>query len=346
LRAPIRQYNESKLVRFARSSRIAMTTASDIDIVIDDRLRLIGALLAATTWPDEAQRRRPHGTHAHARATRKQVTPFRGHPAAIVLQALLDRGIPLEAIYATAVSDAPKPEWLPADWPTLLRDFHAHAGLAAWWRSEAADWEASVEAARRVFVKVCLKPFFVPFFGDISARLAFMPNLLYPGERELGIAGGDTLLALIPPPLAWGDSPPWPYDEDPAHTVRVTVAQFAHLLTSALLEAHAADVADATPFTDTARGRMGQAYAPEDWPALFRDLFVPALTALYLEEAFSPGESKAYVLMERRTHKLDSLDTMIALLRDFRARQRDEAAYSDFGACLRDFPSAYRALMR
>lgn len=320
-----------------------MTTASDIDIVIDDHIRLIGALLAATTWPDDAQRRRPHGTHAHARATRRQVTPFRGHPAVIVLQALLDRGVALEAICAAAVSDAPRPDWLPADWPTLLDDFGAQAGLAAWWRGEAADWGASAEQARRVFAEVRLKPFLTPIFGDVSARLAFMPNLLYPADRELGVAGDNRLLALIPPPLAWGDSPPWPYDEDPAHTVRVTVAQFIHLLTNALLDAHGADVTDAAPFTDLARGRMGRVYAAADWPALFRDLFVPALTALYLEQAFSAGESRAYVLMERRTHKLESLDTMIALLRDFGAQQA-ASGLPDFGAFLSQFPAAYRAL--
>lgn len=320
-----------------------MTTVSDIDIVIDDQIRLIGALLAASPWPDDAQRRRPHGTHAHARAARKHLTPFRGHPAAIVLQALLDRGIPLESIFAAAVNDAPRPDWLPADWPTLLGDFGAQAGLAAWWHGAAADWGASVEQARRVFADVRLKPFLKPIFGAVSARLTFMPNLLYPADRELAVAGGDILLALIPPPLAWGDSPPWPYDEDPAHTVRVTVAQFAYLLTNALLDAHGADVGDAAPFTDMARGRLGRVYAAADWPTLFRDLFVPALTALYLEQAFSAGESRAYVLMERRTHKLESLDTMIALLRDFGARQA-ASGFPDFGAFLPEFPAAYRAL--
>jgi hypothetical protein len=71
-------------------------------VVLDERVRLISAALAATRWPAEAQARRPHGTTSYARATRKRLLPFVDHPAILTLQELLDRAVPLEAIFALA----------------------------------------------------------------------------------------------------------------------------------------------------------------------------------------------------------------------------------------------------
>ncbi len=76
--------------------------ASDVYVKLDDRIRLIACALAASRYPDDAQQRHRHGTHAHARATRKYLANFSNHPAVRSLQALLDRGAPLEAIFTLA----------------------------------------------------------------------------------------------------------------------------------------------------------------------------------------------------------------------------------------------------
>ena len=75
---------------------------SDIIVKIDDRVRLMSALLAATRYPELSQQKKPHGTHAHARATKKYLTPQSAHAAATTLQTLLEQNSPMEAIFARA----------------------------------------------------------------------------------------------------------------------------------------------------------------------------------------------------------------------------------------------------
>lgn len=62
-----------------------------LTVRLDDRVRLISAVLAATNYPDKSQARRKHGTHAHARATRKWLIDFMSHPAIHAAQVLLDQ---------------------------------------------------------------------------------------------------------------------------------------------------------------------------------------------------------------------------------------------------------------
>ena len=69
-----------------------------VEVVIDNRVRLMSALLAATSWPDDEQTRKPHGTHAHARGTRKLLQVYDKHPAVLIMQALLDRGADAKAV--------------------------------------------------------------------------------------------------------------------------------------------------------------------------------------------------------------------------------------------------------
>ena len=55
------------------ATTITSEKQSDVRVKLDDRVRLLGAVLAATDYPEQMQRVKPHGTHAHARAV--QVPP-------------------------------------------------------------------------------------------------------------------------------------------------------------------------------------------------------------------------------------------------------------------------------
>src|SRR5579871_4006036 len=94
-----------------------------IVIRVDDRVRLISAVLAATNYPDKSQERKKHGTHLHARGTRKTVMEFNHHPAVSAMQVLLDQSVPLASIYnyalrlawpALTIDDVPR--WVPPKW--------------------------------------------------------------------------------------------------------------------------------------------------------------------------------------------------------------------------------------
>src|SRR5438067_1265670 len=128
-----------------------MSASSDVLVKLDDRVRLMSAVLAATKYPEKEQVGKPHGTHAHARATRKQMSAFVSHEAAQALQALSAQGAPLEAIFSLALMlrlpdgkiEKP-PRWMPPHWDERLNHFYDDSHAAQWWASESAPWQKAL----------------------------------------------------------------------------------------------------------------------------------------------------------------------------------------------------------
>ncbi|MCC6803660.1 MAG: hypothetical protein IT319_12325 [Anaerolineae bacterium] len=298
-----------------------MSVTSDVSVKLDDRVRLMSAALAASSYPQDEQARQRHGTHAHARATRARMSAYAEHPAVRTLQGLLDEEAPLEAIYMFALllrlpdgRIANPPAWMPPDWDAQLNDFYAVAGLADWWQSEAAAWQKALDDSKRVFESVQVKEFLKPFLGEIKRQMIFIPNISYPTDHELGFRLRNDLVCVAPPRLAWGDSPPWPYDEDPAHVYRAALSQYGRLLVGAYLRSHAEQVAAAEkplPVSDSFK-----AIYPT-WAEQFTSLFVAGLVAIYLEDHVNKAEANAYVLMERKLHSLEILPGVINVLRHY-----------------------------
>src|SRR5512143_3509412 len=117
-------------------------------IRIDDRVRLLSAVLAATNYPDKSQERKKHGTHLHARGTRKIVADHTHHPAVHAMQVLLDQRIPLPPMYSyverltwPGMSGDDMPRWVPPRWNEHLRHFYEVTKLAQWWTAENAAWQ-------------------------------------------------------------------------------------------------------------------------------------------------------------------------------------------------------------
>lgn len=323
-----------------------MTHSSDIIVTLDNRVRLISAVMAATNWPQSSQARLPHGTHAHSRATRKYVESMRSHEAVLAMQGLLDQGAPLEALFTLAfqlewpMMAAPdEPQWLPSRWTQQLRSFYRDAKLEQWWDSEDAAWQASLDQSRRVFQKVAFKPFLQPFFGEIAEKLIFIPNISYPTEREVAVHLEGQLVCIAPPRLAWGDSPPWPFDEDPAYIYRSALTQYGRLLTHAFLRTHAEQIAPLTeaplPGSDQFKSRY------PTWQEQFTSLFVAALSALFLEQNLTKAEANSYVLLERKMNGMTSLPGMISVLRRY-LTEREHGRYKTLLDFLPVFPKQLR----
>lgn len=295
---------------------------TDVSVIVDDRVRLIAAALAGTTFPDTAQALHAHGTHAHARATRKRMSPFKSHEAIRALQTLLDQRAPVEALFTLALVmklpdfalDRP-PRWMPAHWNDALHDLYLRADLPQWWADQAEEWTQALHDSQRVFASIAIKPFLSAFVGNIRERFFFIPNICYPGNQELGVRLGSDLVCIIPPRLAWGDSPPWPYDEDPAHVYRAVMAQFGRLLMMDYLRIHAGQIGEIaqTPLPVSAQF---QSLYPT-WQEQFTNLFVAGAVAIFLEDHVSKAESQAYVLMERKVRGITILPGMISVLKRY-----------------------------
>ncbi|MBN2469400.1 MAG: hypothetical protein JXN59_01655 [Anaerolineae bacterium] len=305
-----------------------------VHVKIDDRVRLMSALLAATSWPDFEQERKAHGTHAHARATRRLVQVYDKHPAALILQALLDRGLPLEDVFAYILGlDWPgllgdhNPTWAPPTWARHLLNFYEKARLEEWWAQENEVWSRSITEAQRMLKDAPLASFLRPFVGEFSADFVFVPNLCYPTDIEVGVAAGDSLYCITPPRVAWGDNPPWPFDEDPAHIFSAALVQYGRLLMSRYLQAHPEALATAAARKLPISPELAAQH--DTWEAQFLALFGAGSVAIYLEDHISPQEAQAYILLEKKARGLVELPGVVSVLRRYLSGHA-EGNYADF----------------
>ena len=329
-----------------------MSKQADVIVRLDDRLRLMSALLAATDWHEKSQKAQPHGTHAHARATHKYLRDYGSHPAVQAMQRLLDQGAPLEAMFTFALClswpemelelDA-LPGWVPAHWLGDLRDFYAETDLAGWWQQEAAVWRASEQESQRMFEGVAFKPFLRPFLGDVTEDLIFVPNISYPTNHEIGVRLGHELLCLAAPRLAWGDSPPWPFDEDAAHIYGAALSQYGRLLLIHFLRHHPDHLAEASKTPLPVSDQFSAMYP--SWEAQFTALFGAAAVAIFLEDNVSLAEAKAYVLMARKAQGMVILPGTVSVLRRY-LNEREAGRYESLLDFLPIFPKQLRVAKR
>lgn len=324
----------------------------DVTVRLDDRIRLMSAVLAATNWPDKAQEHQPHGTHVHARSTTRYLKEHSRHPAVLALQNLLDQGAPLEAVYTFGLClnwpdlqlQLPTlPGWIPPGWLGHLRDFIRQTAITDWWAQEDRLWQKSLEESRKMFHDIAFKPFLKPFMGDIPEDLVFFPNISYPTHQEIGIRLGRELVCIAPPRLAWGDSPPWPFDEDPVHIYRAALSQYGRLLLITFLRAHSDRLTDARAIPLPVSDQFSATHP--SWDEQFTALFVSAAVAIYLEDHISKSEADAYVLMARKTQGMTILPGTISVLRRYLAEQ-EAGRYQSMIDFLHIFPKQLRVAKR
>lgn len=327
-------------------------TTGDVTVRLDDRIRLISAVLAATDFPEKSQQRKPHGTHAHTRATRKHLGDHNKHPMVVLTQAMLDKGVPVEALFTSAqlldektfAAQQPLPDWLPKNWDGQLRDFADKTAIRDWWQQEKFSWDKSYAESVRVFKDVQYKKYLHPYFGTVSENFVFIPNISYPSDREVGLRFNGELIAVVPPPLAWGDSPPWPYDEETMimHAYRATLVTYGRMLLSAVLRANPDKVAEASdsplPVNDQFRAQFPA------WEEQFSELFVTALVAMYLEEFVSEAEYKAFVLMEKKVRGMNILPGTVSVMRRYLQERGNK--YDNLIEFLPMFPKQLRVAKR
>lgn len=302
-----------------------MSDQSDVTVKLDDRVRLMSAVLAATSYPEDTQKVKPHGTHAHARAALKYLKDFSDHPAVKSTQGLLDQNTPLEALFTLVLmmSEIPElqiktaPSWMPAGYDAQLRDFYKTTKLADFWKSEKTAWDRTLREAQGVFNDVSFKDFLAQFLPPVEENLVFMPNISYPAAYDLGIRVGNELICIAPPPLAWGDSPPWPYDEPTmlTHSYQVALTVFGRALLINYLRSNTEQLAeiskDELPVADQFKAQH------PTWEDQFAALFSMAAVAMYFESHVSEMDYKSYVLMQKKAYGMALLPGTVSVMRRY-----------------------------
>jgi len=318
-----------------------------ITVEVDNRVRLMSALLALTTWPEQEQAFKPHGVHAHARRTREALAEFEYHPAVISMQEVLETDHPLSEIfsYSSYLSlpglrlQGHAPQWSPTDWHILIRDFAIRSHVNDVWERDHAAWDSAAEESRRALEPGDPREMLARFFGPLNVDLIFMPNISYPTADSLGFRDKRRLIAVVPPPIAWGTNPPWPYDDNPADTPRDAFSTYARTLLREMLDAHPEE-AEAARKVKLPVPNIFMSRHP-GWFDQFAVLFVSGLTAIYLREVFGEVESKAYIMMVHKAHGFEALPSVIDVLENYLQLQA-EGKYSTFIEYLPIFTKSLR----
>ncbi len=297
---------------------------STITVRVDDRVRMLSTLLALTTWPEQEQAFHPHGVHAHARALRDALTHTEEHEAVLTMQEMLETGLPLDTIfsYVNVLSwpgirarAGELPTWAPEDWSVQMRNFMHANRVTDIWAHDKDAWAEAEQQAERALTQGDPLGLLSRIFGQQADSLIFQPNLSYPTEQTIGFRSEKTLVAVCPPPVAWGTNPPWPYDDNPADAYRDAFSTYARILLGEMLEAYpeAKDLIhkNRLPVPNTFLARH-----PDEIDQ-FSTLLVSGLTALALEEVYGEAEAKAYMVMAHKAHGFQVLPAVIDVLRHY-----------------------------
>lgn len=317
---------------------------------VDNRIRLMSAILAVTDWPERAQQRKGHRPHTHARNTTKYLSAFAQHPAVQGAQKLLNQKAPLEAFYSYALklswsdfkADNPPP-WAPPQWDQELADFYHQSNLQRLWDQDKAAWDKAEVEATGVLSDVDFYTFLYPFIGDVPEQFVYMPNISYPSDMAVGVRAGGDLICVGPPRIAWGDNEPWPFDEDLAHLYSSTLSEYARLLIMAYLRQNAADIEPITqkplPVDDAFKA------ANPNWGDQFIQLFVAGCVGMYLEYKVNQQEAKSFILMEKKLKGITVLPGVISVLERY-LKERSEGKFTRFVDFLPFFPGHLRVANR
>ncbi len=265
-----------------------------------ERARWMMALLAASDWPEMEQAIETHAVHPHAKQTRQQVAGQASHPAAQWVNEALAAGQTAEALFTAVLHPTP---------PIPLTDFQEAAHLPEFWAGHADIWQAAQDDLTAIFRGSPLPEFLARLGGQpVSQPIVVMANLVYPALTAVLAPTPDALTLLLPPPKAVGESPPWPYGEDPGWVQAMACRR--------LLQHHLAD-------TLAERDETQQA------------LLLHAATTLYLEQAIDEGEAMAYLVRSKKQHKLPTLPLVLEELRGYLGGENGRELASVFIADIR-----------
>lgn len=268
-------------------------------ITIDERLRLVTAVLAASSWPAEEQAQLTHAVHPQAKQVRHFVQPFASHPAVSGANEALLNGVPLTDLFSAA-RRCTWPDFTPTlalpnvlkinDWVQSLADFARESSIESlFWAPQTAVWQEAQAALQTIFPDDRLLTA-LGQLGDVAGTaVTLMPNLVFPALTPVVATAGDTLALLLPPPKAVGESPPWPFDEDPGWVVAIAAEQLApHLLAGELAALDAAS----------------------------KPVAIHLAAAHCLATLLDDYEAQAYLLRATKAHHLPQLPALFAQLQD------------------------------
>lgn len=278
-----------------------VTIVSEVQIRLDERVRMTAAVLAVSQWPAMEQEIQPHAVHTQSKVTRQFMNASGDIPAAVqtVNQMLVDNGRLSELFTAAVCSDWPsfKPkEPLPArfadgSFNQQLADCCTAADPAGkLWPAHTAVWEEAATELTEIFTDSPLPAFLGKLCGlPVEKTIVIVPTLTFPMLNSVVCETADELFVILPPPKAWGESPPWPFRDGVEWALGESCRELLHhLLAEPLAAAEGEQI----------------------------ELLKHAAATLFIEESLSEVESMSYLVRAKRQYKLPQLPVFVEQLRD------------------------------
>jgi hypothetical protein len=272
---------------------------SNVTVKLDNRMRLCGAILAATDWPEMEQARETHAVHYQAKVTRQYMSQFAHKPAVTRLNQMLRADMPIYKPFAVLARcnwpDITPEERLPttfADglWLYEAGKLAAEANLPEkLWGPNAADWDGATAQLATIFENTPLAEFIGRLRGrPLEREIIIYPNLLYPALEPVVTQTQTNYGLILPPPKAVGESPPWPYDEGVDWVLATTCQNLVGYIMREELKKK-------VPVEQT--------------------LFLHAASVLFLEETLGEATAMGYMALAKRQFKLPDLPLAVEKLR-------------------------------
>lgn len=271
-----------------------------VTVTLDNRVRLLAAVLSLTAWPALEQAQAPHAVHTQSKLSRLALEALPSPVAAVAtINAALAAGCPLADLF-TAVLCTTWPTFTPQEsLPSTLHNSGLLPQLAqcaaqakleqTLWVEQAAVWDEAEHDLQIIFRDNPLPAFLAHLIGRPLAKpITIVPTLVYPMLSSVVAETNSHITLIIPPPKAWGESPPWPYRD--GHDV--VLAETCRELLRHLLAPH-----------------MGHI------PARQLELLQHAAATLFLESALTDGESMSYLVRTKRQYSLPELPLFVEKLR-------------------------------
>lgn len=262
---------------------------SAIDIGVENKVRLFSALLAASNWPQIEQQQKPHAVHPHTKQTMQWVSQHRDHPAVQHINHALAKGIQLADLLTAVLTPST------SEWHQGVDEFRQVTELDnKFWPQVDPIWQTAVVECAEIF-KACPLPDLMQKLGARYLPIKIMPSLSFPMLNPVVSRTTHFRFLLLPPPKAWGESPPWPYKEDP---IWVVVEAGRALLDSGL----APVLVEMTPEN--------------------RDKIVQAAVAVCLGQMFDSFEQQAFVVRIKKEMKMADLAQVTTRVETWLAKER------------------------
>lgn len=246
-----------------------------LEVTIDEHVRTVAALLAASDWPAMEQTITPHAVHPHSKQTMHYMQPYKNHAAVMGLNAALGAGGTLDDLFETAVCHSKLHQ------ESTVVDFAAATNLTAFWAEHVTAWDVAIADLKAIFDGKPIVGTISELTGvDVLKPVQLVPTIVYPMLTPVVVENTERIFIILPPAKAWGESPPWPFGDDPGWAM----AQVAFYLSQHLLRDNLAD--------------------DDETEALVR---LHAIVVLCLEKELNDAEAMAYLVRTKKEQKLPQL---------------------------------------